>query len=120
MSILRDLGLDANDMDWQDLAACRDLPPNMLNLFFDDYEEDKVVAEQADNICISCPVARACLIEGEENNLYGVWGGIYLTSGRPDRNKNSHKYNADGTKTSAMKQLEKIHGKSFKIRQASS
>ena len=88
-----------------------------INLFFDDYEEDKVVAEQADNMCLSCPVAKACLLDGEENNSYGVWGGLYLTSGKIDKNKNSHKFNSDGTKTDAMKRLEGIHGRSFKVRQ---
>jgi hypothetical protein len=117
MSILNDMGLDPNDIEWYDLAACRDLPDNMINLFFDDYEEDKVVAEQADNMCLSCPVAKACLIDGEDNNSYGVWGGLYLTSGKIDKNKNSHKFNADGSKTDALKKLEGIHGRSFKIRQ---
>ena len=116
MSILSDLGLDPNDFEWYDLAACRDLPLNMTNLFFDDYEEDKVVAEQADNICLSCPVAKACLLEGERTQSYGVWGGIYLTAGKIDRNRNSHKYNSDGTKTDTLKKLEEIHGRSFKIR----
>ena len=110
MSILSEMGLDPNDIEWYDLAACRDLPDNMVNLFFDD-------SEQADNMCISCPVAKACLIDGEENNSYGVWGGLYLTSGKIDKNKNSHKFNSDGSKTAVMKKLEVIHGRSFKIRQ---
>jgi hypothetical protein len=120
MSLLASLGLDEEDLVWEQLAACRDLPPNMINLMFDDYEVDEVIAEQADVMCLGCPVIKDCLIYGEDNNEWGVWGGIYLQNGKPDKNRATHKYNDAGDKTDAMKRLEKIHGRVFKIRQTSS
>ena len=34
---------------------------------------------------------KQCLQMGVENGEWGVWGGIYLTSGKRDNNKNAHK-----------------------------
>jgi hypothetical protein len=34
---------------------------------------------------------KQCLQMGVENGEWGVWGGIYLTSGKKDTNKNAHK-----------------------------
>jgi hypothetical protein len=42
-------------------------------------------------MCLSCPVRKECLQAGVENNEWGVWGGVFLTAGKPDQNKNSHK-----------------------------
>lgn len=82
------LGLDFDTLEWQDLALCDGMD---TNLFYDDYEADENVAKVVDEICLSCPVMNQCLLRGTENNEWGVWGGIFLTSGKPDENKNAHK-----------------------------
>lgn len=61
------------------------------NMFYEDYEADDNVARMVDEVCLSCPVMKQCLQRGMENNEWGVWGGIYLISGKPDKNRNMHK-----------------------------
>ena len=85
---LSELGIDLEDLEWQDLALCDGM---VTNLFYDDYESDEQVAKVVDEACLSCPVMAQCLQRGVENSEWGVWGGIYLVSGKPDANKNSHK-----------------------------
>lgn len=82
------LGVDLEDLEWQDLAVCKGVKTNK---FYDDYESDVQTAYQIDQMCLSCPVMNACLSHGVDNSEWGVWGGIYLTSGKSDDNKNSHK-----------------------------
>ncbi len=85
---LYELGLDLDSLKWQDLALCESMPTNM---FYDDYESDVQVAKVVDEACLSCPVMVQCMERGMENSEWGVWGGIYLVSGKPDNNRNSHK-----------------------------
>ena len=87
-SILNDLGIDKEDFDWFDFAVCKGMD---TNLFFDQYETDINIAKNIDQACVSCPVRKNCLLVGQSNNEYGVWGGIYLSAGAPDTNKNIHK-----------------------------
>lgn len=61
------------------------------NLFYDDYESDENVSRMIDEACLSCPVLAQCLQRGVDNSEWGVWGGTYLTSGKVDKNRNSHK-----------------------------
>lgn len=82
------LGLDPEDLEWQDLALCAGME---TNLWFDEYEADEFVARTTDEACLSCPVMKQCLEFGIDNGESGVWGGVYLTSGRQDKNRNSHK-----------------------------
>lgn len=82
------LGVDLDDLEWQDMAVCKGVKTNK---FYDDYESDIQTAYTIDQMCLSCPVMRECLMQGMDNGEWGVWGGIYLTSGKPDDNKNSHK-----------------------------
>lgn len=82
------LGVDLDDLEWQDLAVCQGVKTNK---FYDDYESDVQTAYMVDQMCLSCPVMSACLSHGMDNSEWGVWGGIYLTSGKNDTNKNSHK-----------------------------
>lgn len=82
------LGLDLEEIGWQDLALCEQMPTNM---FYDEYESDEQVAKIVDEACLSCPVMTQCLERGIENSEWGVWGGIYLVSGKPDLSKNDHK-----------------------------
>ena len=83
------LGIDLDELEWQDLAICDGTMPT--NMFFDDYESDEQVAAVVDEACLSCPVMAQCLQAGVENGEWGVWGGIYLVSGKKDKNRNSHK-----------------------------
>lgn len=86
--ILSALGIDVEDLRWQDLALCSHMETNM---FYDEYEADVNVARIVDEVCLSCPVMAQCLQNGVDNNEWGVWGGIYLVSGKTDGNRNSHK-----------------------------
>jgi hypothetical protein len=87
-SILSNLGVDEEDFDWYDLAVCRGMD---TNLFYDKYEADPNIAKNIDEACLSCPVIAVCYKAGQENDEYGVWGGVYLTSGSIDKSKNLHK-----------------------------
>lgn len=94
--ILEELGIDPEDFQWQDLAACKGIDD--VNYFFDKYEKDRVIAEHVDQLCMVCPVRSFCLRDGMENKEEGVWGGVYLTNGEPDRERNSHKTEEDWKK----------------------
>ena len=39
--ILKELGIDPEDVKWYHLAACKNM---FINWFYDDYENDKVLA----------------------------------------------------------------------------
>lgn len=86
--VLNALGLDLDELEWQDLSLCIGQD---VNDFYDNYESDENVAFPVDEMCLSCPVMAQCLQEGLSNSEWGVWGGIYLTSGKVDKNRNSHK-----------------------------
>lgn len=80
--------------EWWDLGSCSgmvDQSPDQIEIFFDDYESDSVIAEQTDAMCISCPVARQCGLTGVRRKEWGVWGGVYLKDGKVDKTRNSHK-----------------------------
>lgn len=77
-----------NDLKWYHISICRGMKTNW---FYDDYEADPLFAEVMDSICFSCPVRAMCLREGEDNQEYGLWGGVYLNNGKPDETRNSHK-----------------------------
>jgi hypothetical protein len=88
-SLLESLGVDAEEFEWHHLAACQHMPPE---LFYDKYESEPEVAKAVDSACLGCPVIRDCFFAGSQNGEYGVWGGVYWNgSGKPDKNKNSHK-----------------------------
>lgn len=78
-------------MGWRDLALCAG---GNTNDHYDDYEADENVARMTDAKCLSCPVMAQCLQRGVENNEWGCWGGVYLVSGKPDKNRNAHKTKA--------------------------
>lgn len=90
MNLLELMGLDPEDFVWQDLGMCSGI--ERPDTFFDDYESDKVFAEQVDEICLSCPVISTCYEAALSNKERGVWGAVYWNgAGKPDRNFNSHK-----------------------------
>lgn len=103
-NLFNELGLDEQDVKWYHFAACKNMS---INWFYDDYENDKELAKQVDQICSHCPVNKQCFDEGVANKEKGVWGGIYLNLGRPDKQHNSHKIETPDL----VKQLKKIHGK---------
>ena len=86
--ILNDLGIDKEDLDWLHLGICRGMD---TNLFYEKYEADSNIAKNIDEMCLSCPVISMCYETGSEGNEYGVWGGVYLSSGSIDKSKNLHK-----------------------------
>jgi hypothetical protein len=98
---LNSLGLEKDNFEWQDLALCLGMD---TNLFFDSYESDVNVAKSIDQACMSCPVISICYAAGVKSDNYGVWGGVYLNSGIPDKSKNSHK-----TKE-ISKSIKRLHG----------
>ena len=105
--LLDELGLEEDHVEWYHLAACKNMD---INWFYDKYEDKKedpnrVHAKQVDDICLSCPVAAQCLLDGVESKGYGVWGGIYLNLGRVDRDMNEHKT------PEIWKALKKKHGR---------
>jgi hypothetical protein len=87
-NILNDLGVDTEDFDWWHLAVCRGMD---TNLFYDKYEMDVNIAKSIDDACMSCPVMKMCYQSGVDNSEYGVWGGVYMSSGEIDKSKNLHK-----------------------------
>ena len=96
------LGIDESDIKWYHLAACTNMP---INWFYDNYESDKELAKQIDQTCLHCPVIKKCHSEGIKNKEKGVWGGVFMDLGRPDKQNNSHK------EPETWKQLKKLHGK---------
>jgi Transcription factor WhiB len=96
------IGIDEQDLKWYHLSACRSMP---INWFYDTYETDKELAKQVDQICLHCPVIKQCHSEGVANKEKGVWGGIYMDLGRPDKQHNEHK------DPEIMKRLKRLHGK---------
>jgi hypothetical protein len=96
------IGIDEQDLKWYHLAACNQMP---INWFYDDYETDKELAKQVDQICMHCPVIKQCHAEGVADKERGVRGGVYMYLGRPDKQHNEHK------DPETWKKLKKLHGK---------
>jgi len=95
------LGIDELDIKWYHLAACKEMP---INWFYDEYENDKELAKQIDQVCLHCPVIKMCHQQGVKNKEKGVWGGIYMDLGRPDKQHNSHKDSI------IIKKIKNLHG----------
>ena len=99
--LLDELGLEEDEVEWYHLSACNGMP---INWFYDNYESNKTHAAVMDNVCLSCPVAAQCLVEGKAGKEFGVWGGLYLDRGRVDKDQNKHKT------PEIWKALRKKHG----------
>lgn len=82
------LGIDLEDLEWQQLALCRGAIDT--NWFYEEYDNENV-SHIVDESCLSCPVMKQCLQQGIDNSEWGVWGGIYLVAGKKDDNKNKYK-----------------------------
>lgn len=101
-NLFSQLGLDEQDVKWYHIAACNNMP---INWFYDEYETDKELAKQIDQVCLHCPVIKQCHSEGVANKEKGVWGGIFMDLGRIDKQANAHK------EQETLKQLKRLHGK---------
>jgi len=100
--IINNLGIDPLDIKWYHFAACNNMS---INWFYDDYESDKELAKQVDQVCLHCPVIKKCHSEGVKNKEKGVWGGVFMDLGRPDKQHNEHK------DPETWKRLKKLHAK---------
>lgn len=89
MSLVDDLGLDPDNLRWQDLGFCNNR--EISSLFYEDYESNPITAKYVDQICLHCPVIKYCYQSAKENKESGVWGGVYWDEGKIDDYKNSHK-----------------------------
>lgn len=87
-SLLEELGLDEQTLSWHHLAMCKSMD---LELFYEAYEDDEELAKAMDEVCLSCPVLKDCLMDGTDNKDYGLRGGIFLNNGKPDKMRNQHK-----------------------------
>lgn len=87
-SLLDELGLDEQTLSWYQLAFCKGMD---LDLFYEQYEADAELAKAMDDVCLSCPVLKDCLLKAIDDKDYGLRGGIYLNAGKPDKAKNEHK-----------------------------
>lgn len=84
------LGLDAEDLVWQQLATCK--AESVDPKYFDEYyQSDPLMRPVVDDICISCPVLKECLMWGIEKKESFVWGGHYLENGKIVPDMNDHK-----------------------------
>lgn len=87
--LIDELGLDPEQLVWQDLALCQGIEDN--EDLYDNYESDPEIAKQVDEMCLVCPVMKQCAARGAEGE-WGVWGGIYWNgAGKPDKARNLHK-----------------------------
>ena len=68
----------ASDWEWQESAACRELPTEMF--FYTDGERGPRRTNRenaAKAICASCPVIQACRAQALTlAEPYGIWGGL--------------------------------------------
>jgi hypothetical protein len=103
-NILKELGIDEEDVKWYHLAACKNMS---INWFYDDYENDKILADTTDQVCMNCPVIKQCYADGVAQKEFGVRGGVYMNLGRIDKQNNLHK-----TKETWAK-IKSIHGKNI-------
>lgn len=92
IDIIEEMGLDPENITWRDIGSCKDME---INWFYDTYENDQIHAANADLICARCPVVKQCLEAGMSNKEEGLWGGVYLSSGRVDKTRNKHKTDDD-------------------------
>ena len=61
----------AESTSWKDRGACTDHDPELW------FSYDKGEQDEAERICMSCPVQRECRAESFVlGHDYGIWGGI--------------------------------------------
>lgn len=82
------LGISAEELEWQKLAACNGINPKAFDELYIKKPKQRPITDQ---ICLSCPVIAECGIAGVVNKETGTWGGIYLDNGQPVEELNNHK-----------------------------
>jgi len=87
-NLLEQLDIDPAEFNWMQLRACKNYP---VDMFFDDYEKDTILAKNVDQLCLGCPVTKECFSFGVKTKSTGVFGGFYLINGEPSKTKNGHK-----------------------------
>jgi WhiB family redox-sensing transcriptional regulator len=61
----------ASNQEWQDVAACREIP---VEMFFPPAEQESEVAKA---VCANCTVRQPCLeFALAEAERFGIWGGL--------------------------------------------
>lgn len=86
------------DTNWQALAACRGVDPELFfpettsELGYDALDEPVVrrQVEAAKAVCRRCPVREACLVEALERLPYGIAGGMTEQERRRARAQHEH------------------------------
>ncbi|MCA1799715.1 MAG: WhiB family transcriptional regulator [Actinobacteria bacterium] len=103
MDIIQQMGLDPDDVNWQDFASCRDVVKvtydeeghrHVFDPMFEAYELDEYpypIRTAVDQMCANCDVQEICLQTGIDGKESGVRGGIYLVEGVADPARNAHK-----------------------------
>ena len=78
MDALKPLRPIADEWEWQQEGACRDLPSEMF--FHPDGERGPSRRNReraAKAVCASCPVLMACRTQAlASQEAYGIWGGL--------------------------------------------
>jgi hypothetical protein len=88
LSVHDALGIDPDEAEWQDFALCAGQD---VWRWYEGYEQSSRIAKVTDEVCLSCPVRKECLSAVIENGEWGCWGGVFLSNGKVDKNKNAHK-----------------------------
>ena len=83
--------LDINKAEYATRGSCLGHPHN---LWFPELGDPGSGSMQAKRICSTCPVKVECLEYGIDTKSYGIWGGITLRNGIPNR-KRGRKPNAN-------------------------
>jgi WhiB family redox-sensing transcriptional regulator len=69
---------------WQEQAACRDVP---VAVFFPDHGSGHD-GREAKQLCLTCPVRSECLdFAIDTRQVYGIWGGLNTNERRLIRNR---------------------------------
>ena len=66
--------------DWMDRGSC--VGVDDPERYFDKYLKDPEIALQVQKICVLCPVRKECYNYGLQLKCTGVWGGVWLQTGR--------------------------------------
>jgi hypothetical protein len=87
MNILEDFGIDEEDVNWTDFAACVGYDPEYFSKYYEDRPE---LRPMVDGICITCPVFKECITTAITRKESFVWGATYFDNGSPVPEKMEH------------------------------
>lgn len=66
--------------DWMKFGSCVGSPDP--ERYFDKYLKNPTVALQVQKMCVDCPVRTECFNYGVTSKSTGVWGGLWLQTGK--------------------------------------